>query len=332
MMGLMERYRPKSLDEIVGQDEVIKSLRGLVRRCKSRGEPLPHMLFIGPPGCGKTSTAMALAREYFGENWRLYFKEYNASDDRRIQDVREKYKPMSRFRGKRIIFLDEADRMTPDAQHALRRIMETTPSTTFILSGNDASKIIDAIKSRCVIYRFRRLSDRDVLKRLLQICRAEGVKMNLSDPNVKEGFKLLVREAKGDLRRAINTLEKLINEKGEITVEAVALLREPRMAIDALKMAIEGNFTKALEMIEDAYISAGYDPAEVVNEWYEGLRRLDLEDDVKIRLYRELGEVEGRLRGSSLYGATPLIQLASFLAYAWVAPRLLKCPALERER
>jgi replication factor C small subunit len=314
---LVEKYRPKSFDEIKGQDEIVAAIKRMVER-----KDLPHLLFIGPPGTGKTSMAECIARALFGSEWRNRFVELNASDERGIDTVRNVIKRLARTSGKRILFLDEADAMTPDAQNALRRIMEKTQSTIFILSANREWKIIDAIKSRCAIFRFKKLRDDIVLQRLLEICKAEGIKI---DPKAKEGFMALVREADGDLRKAINMLETLITHGKSITEKEVLALRRPRLAEDALKLALGGDFDRAREMLEDAYINGNLSADKVVDELYEALSNLNpLDNDVRVRLYARLAEAERAIR----LGANPLIQLVGFLAYAWVAPHLRKCPLL----
>jgi len=205
--------------------------------------------------------------------------------------------------------------------------METTPSTIFVLSGNQGWKIIDAIKSRCAIYRFKRLDDESIARRLLHIIRAEEIKVDLKDTDIRKGLTQLVSDSHGDMRWALNTLEKLIDDKKDLSVESVLMLRRPQLAVDAMMRALSGDFQSGKELLEDAFITSGYSHADIIDELYNGLEKVE-DEQVRIRLYRELGEVDGRCR----YGSQPLIQLVSFVSYCWIAPRLNKCPALERER
>jgi len=204
------------------------------------------------------------------------------------------------MKGRRIIFLDEADNMTADAQQALRRIMEKTMSAVFILSGNHEWRIIDPIKSRCAIYRFNRLTDEQVLR------------------------KLLFKEANGDLRKALNILQTLITDGKEINPASVLSLRKPSMAGDALRLAVNGDFEKAKELLEDAYITANFNPTVMIEEFYKAIGEIE-DRNVRIRLYAKLSDAEARIR----VGSNPLIQLVGFLAWAWVIPHLAKCPVLK---
>jgi len=283
------------------------------------------MLFNGPPGSGKTSVAECVARSLFGKSWKRYYIEFNASDERGIDMVRQRIIPLLQVKGRRIVFLDEADRLTPEAQDALRRPSEKTRSTKIIFAANYEWKIIDAIKSRCAIFRFKRLKDDVVLRRLLEICKAEKITIN---KDAKEGFLELVKFAGGDLRKAINTLEKLIDEKKEISAKSVIELKTPQLAVDALNIAINGDFERAKEMIEDAYINSGFMWQEIIDELYNGISELK-DPYIKKRLFIKLAETEGFCR----QGGSPIIQLVAFISYANVAPHLPKgCPATKEMR
>src|SRR3989304_5210778 len=189
----IEKYRPKKLDAIVGQVEVIKRLKSYVQ---SRN--LPHLLFSGPPGVGKTASAICVARELFGEDWGNNFTELNASDERGIDVVRTKIKNFARTAPLgdaefKIIFLDEADALTSDAQSALRRTMEKyTTSCRFILSCNYLSNIIEPIQSRCAYYRFVPITSVAIKERIMYIVKEEGI--TLTD----DGLEAILYVAEGD--------------------------------------------------------------------------------------------------------------------------------------
>jgi len=310
-LRLVDKYRPKTFEEIVGQDHILPQIRDIVERGI---ENAPHMLFSGPAGTGKTTTAMVIARSWFGRDWRRYFIELNASDERGITTIREKVKKFALASGWKIIFLDEADSMTSDAQNALRRIMERATQTVFILSCNWEWKIIDPIKSRTAIFRFRRLSDRDVLRKLLYIVKAEKVK--ISDKNsFKKAMILLVKQANGDLRKAINMLDTIITNGKTVNVETVLALRDTDIVVDALQYALSGKFDEARKMIEDALIEENMDWRGVVEKLYRAIESVDIDDVVRARLFVRLSDVETRISN----GASPVLQLVGFIAYAWVA-------------
>ena len=300
---LSEKYRPKSLDELIGQEEIAESI-------KSRDHP-KNYLFIGPPGCGKTTLAKILADRY-----NLPLIEKNASDERGIDTIREDIKRLVMTRGKKILLLDEADQMTPQAQNALRSMMENPKSETFfVLTGNDGWNLIEAIKSRCTDFEFRRLTTDDVVRRLAHICRSEGIDV---DSDAREALIQLVEQVNGDMRKAINTLEKIVGKDKKITKKAVLSFLKPKTASNALKIALEGDFEKAKSLIEDAYLENRYSPKHILFELYDSIETVE-KREWKILLYRELSNVERSIKREA-DPILPLVQFVGFIAYAWIIP------------
>src|SRR3989344_1198896 len=196
-----EKYRPKRLKDVIGQENITKALASFVET-----KSLPHCLFSGPAGCGKTTTALCIAHELYGNNIKGNFLELNASDERGIDVIREKVKDFARQQTAfgssfRIIYLDEADALTKDAQHALRRIMESYSHVCrFILACNYSGKIIHPIQSRTAVFRFSALKEDDMISALKEIAVKEKLKIE------DEAYKAIISVAEGDLRKAINIL------------------------------------------------------------------------------------------------------------------------------
>ncbi|MEM4534974.1 MAG: AAA family ATPase [Desulfurococcaceae archaeon] len=299
---LTEKYRPQRLDEIVGQDEVISRIKNL----KDLPRP-PHMLFIGPSGCGKTSTAYAFAKET-----NRPVVELNASDERGIATIRERVKRLAFSAGERIILLDEVDNMTPDAQHALRRIMEkAAEGVVFILTGNSEWKIIDPIKSRCAIFRFKKLDERTSAQVLIRILKMENVNVT---PEVTRALVKLIKVTDGDLRLMLNELETIISKNGTISEEDVELLVRPNLALQSLEAVLDiGDWELALRRLEDAIVASSSNVDEVVNTFYKSIGKLNAPLLVKLRMYDRLSYAELAIKT----GCDPVIQLAGFLADVW---------------
>ncbi|MEK0322620.1 MAG: replication factor C small subunit [Nitrosopumilus sp.] len=245
----VEKYRPTKLSEIINQTEIIGSLKALIKDPTD----MPHLLFSGSAGVGKTTTALCLSRQILGDYAKDCTLDLNASDERGIGMVREKVKKFSRFAGMvdvpfKIIILDEADEMTSDAQTALRRIIEDAAKICrFILIANNVSKIIEPIQSRCAAFKFTSVSEQDVVARLEEIAKKEKVKTD------KKGLKAIYEYTDGDLRHAINLMQATASLGGitEENVKASAGLTKISDVDEVLKIALSGKVTEAREkMIE----------------------------------------------------------------------------------
>ena len=288
-------------------------------------DDLPHFLLLGSAGTGKTSTAYAMARTYFGADWSDHFHEFNASDERGIDFVRNEVKRLCEFKGKRFILLDEGDRITPEGQDAMRRIMENTHGTTIIIAGNSEHKIIDPIKSRCCIYKFKKLTPEIVERRIKEVIKQEGITFNVQTPKDREGIvdglKALVEYADGDLRLALNTLEKIVGSNKLLSPAEVMMFRESGLSAKALDTALEGDFNTALQLLEDSYILHGQSGGSIIQDFYKRLKIMNhIDPQVRIKLFDRLAQTEGRIK----VGSTPLVQLAGFLSFCYIAPHLKK--------
>lgn len=202
MENWIEKYRPETLNDIIGQNNIIHALQDKV----NNGRNISNLIFEGRAGTGKTSTVKALAHDLFGDNWKMAFYETNASNDRGIEIIRKKIIPTTKNMPLikapfKIIFFDEADGLTIESQNALRVPMEKTPNVRWILSCNHISKIIEEIVSRCTVYEFKPLNKTDIVKQLRFIAYKEGLTVNVRQ------LELIADLCKGDLRKAINNLQ-----------------------------------------------------------------------------------------------------------------------------
>ena len=305
----VEKYRPKKLSEVVGQKAIVERLSSYVRT-----RSMPHMLFAGPAGCGKTTSAMSLARELYGDSWRENLIELNASDERGIDVVRGKIKDFARaatIGGSefKIIFLDEADSLTSDAQAALRRTMERyTATCRFILSCNYSSKIIEPIQSRCAVFRFKPLMEADVREYLMRIASAE--KLDLREG----GVDAITSIATGDLRKATNMLQVAASGTDmvdqDVVYESTESMR-PKEVDELLQVALKGNFTGARSKLDDLIVRHGLSGEDIVKGIHRAVFDLPVDEDAKIRLVDRVGEAEFRI----VSGSSERIQLEALLAH-----------------
>ncbi len=306
----IEKYRPRKLADVVGQHDITERLEAYVKQGN-----LPHLLFAGRAGIGKTTCAVALARELYGEkSWQMNFQELNASDERGIDIVREKIKdfartaPMGEAQFK-IIFLDEADNLTSDAQSALRRTMEKyTKTCRFVLSCNYSSKIIEPIQSRCAVFRFRPIPKEAADAYLKRIAKEEGVTLKA------DGLDAIVYLSQGDLRRATNALQvaaatgKAVDE--EVVYQATASVH-PERTQELLKAAIEGDFMRSRKLLDGMLIDEGLAGEDIIKAIHKGVFDLPIEDRKKVELVDKIGEIDFRM----VEGSTERIQLEALLAH-----------------
>jgi len=303
-----EKYRPATLAEMKNQADVVGRLKRFAET-----KAMPHCLFAGPPGSGKTTAALCLARDLFGERFMDAFMELNASDARGIDVIRTTVKEFARIATIsavpfKILVLDEADNMTADAQHALRRTMERyTDTCRFILSCNYSGKIIEPIQSRCAIFRFVPLSEEDVAAYLKTIVRKEHVRMEES------GLRALIRSSEGDLRRAINTLQAVASvgrDVDEKTVYEVVGRVKPGDVQDLLEIAVKGDFIKARERLRTLLLQQGLSGKDILKQVHSEILRIPIPEKNKIELVDAIGEIDYRL----IQGADEEVQLSSLLA------------------
>ena len=303
-----EKYRPKKLEEVAGQQDIVIGLKAFV---KARN--MPNMLFAGPPGVGKTTCAIALARELFGEEFVANFLELNASDERGIDIVRGRIKDFARAVSIgdvpfKLIFLDEADALTTDAQQALRRTMESSSSVTrFIISANYSSRIIEPIQSRCAVFRFMPLHEKDVHKTLQHLGKTEKLTID------EDAHKSIFYVSEGDMRKALNILQGCAMHSNHITSDLVHKISSramPKEVRDMMDLALKGNFQSARENLDKLIISYGLSGEDILFQVYREIPKLDISEKDKMRLIELIGEYNFRL----VQGANERIQMEALLA------------------
>ena len=306
-----EKYRPQSLDEIVNQVEIVSRFKNFVNE-----KNMPHLLLVGPAGVGKTTSILALAKDLYGPSYRSFILELNASDERGIGVIRDKVKNFARTAAIaspvsfKILIMDEADHLTGDAQHALRRTMEIyTKTCRFCLLGNYSENIIDPIQSRCSVFRFSPLEEDDLKGHIEDIAKRESLDI------VEEGIDAIYQASNGDVRKSINLLQAAAANKQNIDDVAIYNLLgnvSPEAIKNMLNTALGGNFLDSRELLRELLINQGVAPADIIRNVYrEIMRSSSLSERMKVKLSDTLGTIDYRLT----QGSRAEIQLSTLLAH-----------------
>ncbi len=303
-----ERYRPVKFEEVVGQQEILKRVKSLVQAMN-----IPHLMFAGPAGTGKSTLALIVVKELFGASWRENYLELNASDERGIDVVRQKVKDFARTKALenipfKVIFLDEADALTKEAQQALRRTMENFTNTCrFILSCNYSSSIIDPIQSRCVVFRFRLLEKKDIAEVIRKI--ADKEKLTVTE----DSFQTLYEASEGDCRRAINLLQATAAITTRIDSEMINMIAsttKPAGIKVVLDYALAGDFVNARDRLLDVMLKESIAGPDIIKAIQKEIWALPIEPEIKVRLTEKTGETEFRMTE----GSDEFVQLQALLA------------------
>lgn len=307
----VEKYRPQTLDDVVGQEQIVERLKRYVEE-----NSMPNIMFTGSAGVGKTTCALALVKSLLGEYWQQNFLELNASDARGIDTVRNEIKNFCKLKAVgapfRIIFLDEVDNMTKDAQQALRREMEMyTKTSSFILSCNYSSKIIDPIQSRCAIFRFSPIKSAQIIKRLQYIAQSESIEAEQS------ALESIVYFTQGDMRKSINILQASTTTDNKVTEETVfdVISRaKPKDVRKIINKALDRDFMTARDLLRDIMIVDGISGDDLITQFYQEVSEMTkdgiISEENYIKIMEYMSECDYRIRE----GANPRLQLEALIS------------------
>ena len=303
-----EKHRPSNLDEVIGQKQQVDRMKRWVD-----DDTMPHLLLHGPAGTGKTASAVAFAKEKYGDEWRSNILEFNASDDRGIDVIREDIKSAAQQSASgqhsyKLLYLDEADNLTKDAQAALRRVMEQySDQTRFILSCNYPSKLIDPIQSRCTPLPFRRLENDEIEELITRILEKEDVEYEES------AVSKIIEYVEGDARRAVQTLQTSVQD-GVLTeniIEVVGGQVEDEVVEEMISKCFNGQMDEAHEMVVTEILPNVTDYSRFTNTLMKKIQYSDeLPNDVRWYAISQIGDLERNI----MEGANPHTQITSYLS------------------
>ena len=285
-----EKYRPVGLSEVVAHKAIVDVINKF-----ADGGQLPHLLFHGPPGTGKTSTILALAKELYGLNFSNMVLELNASDARGINVVRDEIQSFASTMRPfsttfKLVIMDECDSMTKDAQFALRRIMEKyTQHTRFCLICNYASKVIPALQSRCTKFRFSPIASGDMLQRLRHIVNSEN--FSISDNSLATIQKL----GEGDMRKTVNILQSVSLSASVVTDDAIHLItgHVGQLQVDELlRFLLNEPLQGTFEHFNRLKCTQNFALVDIVKPLSESLLTLHMAAGTRARLLRGLSDIE----------------------------------------